>query len=516
MLALAFLFAAAVFSAAAGFSSRYAGAENTDFAGGDGSEGAPFLIAEAEHLDNLRKYAYNKAVYTGPGTFEGYYFKLTADIDLSGYIEDRYSGGGWEPIADADEGWAFRGNIDGGGHTVSGLWIDGGGYYAGLFNEIFGSSVRGVNIVLGDKGVTGTECVGGLAAHLDACEVTRCRVEGNVSLNGSGWGFFPNACGGIAGAAENSSFSECEFTGVLSNKNPFDDTDVLGGIAGSVYDGEILNCRAIVGIDPDENEGLSSKFAGGIIGTGLYGITAENCYAAVTSEKPAAPVIAGKEEGLGNSMNFIARSNYYNAGMNVNPDAVSSANITGLSDADMKKAASYIGWDFENVWDIDEGKSAPELRCFLSEPYPKQQPQQQPADPPPSVFTPDNSTPTKPEPLGPWGIAAVTAGGAVVLAGVSAALWFGVRKRRVETIIETQTVEIPVEVIKEVPIIKKPLPADLSGRERRVAGLVLNGKSRREIADALNISEGAVRTYSARIYTKAGVDGQKEFIARYL
>jgi len=139
--------------------------------------------------------------------------------------------------------------------------------------------------------------------------------------------------------------------------------------------------------------------------------------------------------------------------------------------------------------------------------------------------------------LYPYETALIVSGAAAALAlAALSVVWFGIKRKsfadlgrgikgifikektiiKTETVIETQTVEVPIEVIKEVPIVKKPLPADLSERECRVAELVLKGKSRREIADGLKISEGAVRTYAARIYSKAGVDGQKEFIARYL
>ena len=38
---------------------------------------------------------------------------------------------------------------------------------------------------------------------------------------------------------------------------------------------------------------------------------------------------------------------------------------TGLSKNKMKKQASYVGWDFENVWEIDEGNDTPTLRHFV-------------------------------------------------------------------------------------------------------------------------------------------------------
>ncbi|GHV02751.1 hypothetical protein FACS1894211_14800 [Clostridia bacterium] len=118
---------------------------------------------------------------------------------------------------------------------------------------------------------------------------------------------------------------------------------------------------------------------------------------------------------------------------------------------------------------------------------------------------------------------------AVLIAGAAAGaagLYF-YRRKQPKTITETVTntvteiVEIPVEVIKEVvrdvPVIEgQPLPADLSPKEKEVAELLLLGKSRVDIARALRISEGTVKSHIYRIFTKDGVDNQREFIIRHL
>lgn len=39
------------------------------------------------------------------------------------------------------------------------------------------------------------------------------------------------------------------------------------------------------------------------------------------------------------------------------------------SDEEMKQQATFENWDFENVWDIDEGEGMPFLRCEIPEPY---------------------------------------------------------------------------------------------------------------------------------------------------
>jgi DNA-binding CsgD family transcriptional regulator len=62
-----------------------------------------------------------------------------------------------------------------------------------------------------------------------------------------------------------------------------------------------------------------------------------------------------------------------------------------------------------------------------------------------------------------------------------------------------------------------PLPLDLdrlSPAERRVVDHALAGRSAREIADLLVLSEATVRSHLSRIYTKLGVGGQVELLAR--
>ena len=47
------------------------------------------------------------------------------------------------------------------------------------------------------------------------------------------------------------------------------------------------------------------------------------------------------------------------------PDDTEGKVGTGLSKNKMKKQSSYVGWDFENVWEIKEGTDTPTLRHFV-------------------------------------------------------------------------------------------------------------------------------------------------------
>ena len=56
----------------------------------------------------------------------------------------------------------------------------------------------------------------------------------------------------------------------------------------------------------------------------------------------------------------------------------------------------------------------------------------------------------------------------------------------------------------------------LTPKEKRVAMLLLYGKSRNEIAVTLGISENTVKTHTQHIYKKTGVKNQKLFMSKYL
>ena len=44
-------------------------------------------------------------------------------------------------------------------------------------------------------------------------------------------------------------------------------------------------------------------------------------------------------------------------------------NVTGLvSPEEMKKQETYVGWDFDEIWDIDEGVGTPYFRYAVPEP----------------------------------------------------------------------------------------------------------------------------------------------------
>lgn len=271
------------------------------FADGRGTVDDPFSITAPEHLDSVR------VVADG-----GYVFSLDNDIDLSDYLSPQ--GNGWMPIGSSSE--PFDGTFLGNMHTISGLWI----YrlstgYLGLFAcSDSNSSIDGIRLVLDDKGIVGTgNYVGGICG-LSYGNITRCSVQGAVA-------------GG----------------------------DYVGGIAG--YDGSISQCYT-------EGEITGDNYVGGV---GSYNSTVDNCYSTATVQATGGHAFtigyydnvyysyfAGKAEG----------GAYYHTDNYCYYDAETTGDEGGLPTSEMFRQATYVNWDFINVWQIDEGRSYPTLRCF--------------------------------------------------------------------------------------------------------------------------------------------------------
>lgn len=117
------------------------------YAGGDGSKTNPYEIATAKQLAKLARDVNNGNT---PQAFLGIYFKLTADIDLSGGI--------WMPIGKYyNKGYGngdnrlFFGKFDGNGHVIKNMHIQWEGTDAwsawGLFSTLQGASSTNLTTV---------------------------------------------------------------------------------------------------------------------------------------------------------------------------------------------------------------------------------------------------------------------------------------------------------------------------------------------------------------------------------
>jgi len=292
--------------------------DNPKFEAGNGTETDPYIIATAAQLDEVRN-------------FPSACFELSKDIDLSSYLNSNSSG--WTPIKD------FTGKFDGKKHTIKGLWISLSSIdNVGLFANIQASynkraSVSNLFVNISKKGITGGSRVGGICGSLSDGNIENCMVTGDIS----GYQYV----GGIVGVGgvwnnDNPSISQCASSG-----NIIATDGEVGGIFGYRYGScSIENCYSIANV---KAEGSYSSSAYGI------GYSAKNCY------------FAGTISGTGD----VYPIGVYNTNSYYDSEKTKISGKRGaLTTKQMKQQASFQGWDFDNIWTIQEGVDYPKLRSL--------------------------------------------------------------------------------------------------------------------------------------------------------
>ncbi len=229
---------------------------SVEFAGGTGEPNDPYQIATAEQLI---------AIGSDPNLLDKS-FVLVADIDLDPNLP------GGRVFKDAliaqDDcdgvsghvGPSFDGILDGQGHTIANLHIEGKyGYDAALFG-IFSGLVKDLRLT--DVVVSGTPC--GAIASFNLCGmILRCSVTGQVS------GI--EIVGGLVGSSWDASLVDCvaqvQVTGEDNVGGMVGVTggivDVTGGIV-SVTGSSLMRCKV-------QAEVSGHQKVGGLVGIGSYG-----------------------------------------------------------------------------------------------------------------------------------------------------------------------------------------------------------------------------------------------------
>ena len=146
-------------------------------------------------------------------SFSGKTIKLENDIKLT-------EGEAWIPIG-TGEGTPFSGTFDGGGFKISGLTINDGEDYQGLFGYAQDAIIRNITVA---GTVTGKDYVGGIVGFLAGGELDQCVNEAKVNGN--------DHIGGIAGRVAAGNSVE---TGVIRNcANLAEVQSAAAGKAGSL------------------------------------------------------------------------------------------------------------------------------------------------------------------------------------------------------------------------------------------------------------------------------------------
>ncbi len=340
-------------------------------------------IYTAEDLNNIRNNLSGKYI-------------LMNDIDLSG-IE-------WMPIG--TELNAFKGVLDGNGKTLNGLNITEtvasvNRNSSGIFAFTNGATIKNLNIsnvkVKISKAENDFYAVGIIVGLAKFSTVENCKVHGkaDISVNGTlniggviGEAFNTvdiSKCennaeiiadakdeiniGGIVGSSDSIvSLSANKATITADNSNsdePKSDAIYIGGICGNMFLNEIKNCYNTG--DIQLNILSDSAKAGGIAGTSMY---IKCCYniGNIECNNQDTPYYTGGIVGLAvdNSFADVKISDCYclnNISKAIgNSDFANKYNVKILSESEMKMQSSYVRFDFENVWKMDNEKGYPVLR----------------------------------------------------------------------------------------------------------------------------------------------------------
>lgn len=256
------------FAIAAGLACASAIADNPGKLTGKGSKDDPYLIQSKRSLITLRDTIAKRKDFT-----VGKYFRLTSDITLNSrvlddqgeLVADSASLEKWTPIGQDSYGIGFYGNFDGCGHTISGMYINGGkSKNMGLFGYI-SKEAKVSNLILADSYVCGRESTGGIVG-LCKGEVRGCESYARVHAEGP-----THQSGGIVGALwDDGLVSQCVNHGYVTGAtvyNPYDEVwnCSTGGIVGNVY----------ARVDSCLNKGKVMSFGWGTVG-GITGTTQDS------------------------------------------------------------------------------------------------------------------------------------------------------------------------------------------------------------------------------------------------
>ena len=360
------------------------------FSGGSGTAADPYLITTAQDLDNIRNYL-----------GDGLCFKLMNDIDLTSFLSRTTTG--WIPIGEYSEngdiGNAFKGNFDGNGNTISGLWIDldypegTKDKCAGLFGYMAYGNLQNLNVKTNStKNIKCNNCkdVGILVGNKDynyykPNAFTSCSVKGDVYVSGgvekvgllggsvSGWVNFCRAEGNVHNNATygmwtgglvgySGSCNESAFIGSVTCNNR--STYNAGLLSGESSTYGISNCYAvgnltIVTID-------NAATIGGLASSEII----ENSYCSVniSYNNPLSNVIIGSFMGKTSNMPSI-KNNFYNRDISSFPPIGNQTNVpsnavSGLTASQMTRQVNFTNWNFNTIWKIDEGVSMPYLQII--------------------------------------------------------------------------------------------------------------------------------------------------------
>ncbi|WP_426085153.1 YDG domain-containing protein [Janthinobacterium sp. PSRC2-1] len=305
---------------------------------GDGSAGAPYVIADVYGLQGIASLDLSNS------------YRLAGNIDASG-TGAWNDGAGFRPIAHSDSG-GFSGVLDGAGYAVSGLQIHGesapnGNLNTGLFGKLGNGTtgtVRQLSLLGGNA--SGNNNVGAVAGVV-AAGGTIEQVQSSMSVTGQ------DGVGGLAGINQGRIAVSYASGGVSGARN-------LGGLVGS-NQGTLADVYATgaVGAAGNADAGITREHIGGLAGENTGSIS--NAYASGAIAGGGFSAVGGL---VGSNSGALA-STYWN--IDSSGQAGDGGTSIGRTAAQMSRRSSFDGFAFgaSPIWRIYDGYTTPMLKAFL-------------------------------------------------------------------------------------------------------------------------------------------------------
>jgi len=254
-------------------------------------------------------------------------YRLTADISALPSDDEWH---GFPPIGGFDSPSGFSGEFHGAGHKIVNLKL-----YNDSFEGLFGRSMNGLVDSLGLE---------------------------NIFLNGGGY------TGAVVGYGGSGTIRNVYVTGIVQYMGYKPEDSYMGGIAGT-FSGTIENCYFVGEIRETYHIGGIVGKNGGTVKTS-YAINEGTLSGMHKSEYDIGSVVGVNEGSVENSygMTYADCDGMKVAGSNSGTVDDQSASVDCFDynyNGGMKKKDFFAGFDFENTWEIVEGKTSPFLKSNL-------------------------------------------------------------------------------------------------------------------------------------------------------
>lgn len=259
-------------------------------------------------------------------------YALSNDIDCSQTVTWN-DGRGFNPIGGETAGTFFSGTIDGNGYKISNLYINRPTEVVGLIG-IATTCAQIRNLGLEDVVITGSPVIAGagaIAGIADFSEISNVYSTGQITGR--------SHVGGLIGESSRTNISNSYSTASISSNSTSSANIILGGLVGT----NSANLAPAPGTPcpaPSPNQ-LAANWVDGI-------------YKSYS---------AGSVTGSGSFIGGLAGSNFgtiEDSYWDIQASGqLSSDGGNGKSTSEMKSEVTYAGWDFTNLWTIEEGNSYP-------------------------------------------------------------------------------------------------------------------------------------------------------------